>query len=68
MRLDLSTSDVGVLHDLLQAYLPAVRREAARTDDHDLRHQLILRQELCERLLAQLAVSDVPPGRTHPQA
>jgi hypothetical protein len=62
MQLDLSGEDAGVLYDLLQAYLPGVRREAARTEAHGLRHQLILRQELCERLLDQLAASGVVPA------
>jgi hypothetical protein len=55
MQLDLTDEDALVLRDLLAAYLPALAREVARTEQHDLRHVLVLRQELAERLLDQLA-------------
>ena len=58
MQIDLTNDDVEILRDLLDAYLPELRREVARTDSHALRHTLLPRQELCERLLAQL-----PPPR-----
>lgn len=54
MRLDLSAEDALVLRDLLEAYLPELRREVARTEAHDLRHSLVQRQELAERLLGEL--------------
>jgi hypothetical protein len=55
MHIELSDEDAAVLSDLLAAYLPALAREVARTEQHDLRHVLVLRQELAERLLDQLA-------------
>jgi hypothetical protein len=55
MQLDLSTEDAQVLRDLLDAYLPELRREVSRTESHALRHSLVQRQNLCERLLAQLS-------------
>ena len=54
MQLDLTTEDAEILRDLLDAYLPELRREVARTESHTLRHSLVQRQNLCERLLAQL--------------
>jgi hypothetical protein len=54
MNLRLSGEDARLLFELLHAHLPSLRREAAATDDHDLRHDLFLRQELCERLLKEL--------------
>jgi hypothetical protein len=55
MRLELSSEEARTLYDLLQAHLPDLRREVAATDAHDLRHLLAQRQDLCERLLTQLA-------------
>jgi hypothetical protein len=57
MHLTLSDRDVDVLQGLLQDYLPDLMREMARTERHDLRHLLVERQELAERLLEQLAGS-----------
>jgi hypothetical protein len=41
----------------LQAYLPDLRREMSRTEAKPLRHELVLRVELCERLVTQLGSS-----------
>jgi hypothetical protein len=38
----------------LADYLPALRREVARTEQHDLRHLLVQRQDLLEQVLEQL--------------
>lgn len=54
MHLTLSEHDADLLQGLLRDYLPDLRREVARTERHDLRHLLIERQELAERLLEQL--------------
>jgi hypothetical protein len=53
MQLLLSDEDAILLRDLLADYLPALRREVARTEKHELRHLLVLRQEVVERLLEQ---------------
>jgi hypothetical protein len=45
------------LHGLLADYLPALCREVARTEQRDLRHVLVERQELVERLVEQLGGS-----------
>jgi hypothetical protein len=56
MQLTLSTEDARTLRDVLHDYLPDLRREAAGTDlaARELRHELVKREELCERLLAEL--------------
>lgn len=59
MQLALSSEETAILRDLLGAYLPQLKREVARTERHDLRHVLVQRQELTERLLAQLETEAV---------
>ena len=54
MQLILSDDDTALLRDLLADYLPALKREVARTERHELRHLMVRRQELVERVLAQL--------------
>jgi hypothetical protein len=55
MQLILSDDDTILLRDLLADYLPALRREVARTEQHQLRHLMVQRQDLVERVLAQLS-------------
>ena len=54
MQLVLSDAETVLLRDLLADYLPALKREVARTERHELRHQLVQRQDLVEWLLEQL--------------
>lgn len=54
MQLTLTETETEILRDLLLAYLPELEREVARTERHSLRHALVQRQELVERLLDQL--------------
>jgi hypothetical protein len=54
MRLELTTEEDVILRELLEAYLPELRREVARTDAHKLRHLLAQREDLAERILAKL--------------
>jgi len=55
MEIVLADEDVLTLRALLRDYLPELEFEVARTDEHELRHVLVKRQELCERLLNQLS-------------
>lgn len=55
MQLDLTDDEVRTLEGMLRDYLPDLRREVARTDSHEFRHELVKRQDLCERLLGMLA-------------
>jgi hypothetical protein len=54
MQLALTDDEAVLLRELLQGVLPDLRREVARTEAKALRHQLVLREELAERLLSQL--------------
>jgi hypothetical protein len=55
MQLVLSDAETVLLRELLADYLPSLRREVARTEQHDLRHLMVQRQDLVERLLEQLS-------------
>jgi hypothetical protein len=55
MQLLLSDDETILLRDLLADYLPALVRETARTEKHELRHLMVQRQDLVERLLEQLS-------------
>jgi hypothetical protein len=54
MQLALTEREAEILRDLLIAYLPDLQREVARTERLMLRHGLVERQDLVERLLDQL--------------
>ena len=54
MQLLLSDGETVLLRDLLADYLPALRREVARTEQHELRHLMVQRQDLVERVLEEL--------------
>lgn len=57
MDIRLTDHEVEILRGLLDDYLPDLRREVARTEQHDLRHLFVERQELVERLLERLAAA-----------
>ena len=44
MQLVLTDQEAVVLRGLFEAYLPELRREVARTEDHGLRHELVRRR------------------------
>ncbi len=67
MHLDLTQTDAAELHDLLQTYLPEIRREVAATESAEYRRQLERRQALCERLLRQLPDPNAPLEVAHHQ-
>ena len=54
MRIDLTDDEARTLGTMLRDYLPSLRREVSRTDSHEFRHELVKRQDLCERLLGSL--------------
>ena len=54
MQLTLSPDETVTLRDLLADYLPALKREVARTEQHDLRPLMVQRQDLVERLVDAL--------------
>ena len=56
MQLNLTDKDTELLRGLLQDYLPSLRREVARTEERSLRHEMVERQDLVERLIEELSV------------
>ncbi len=64
MQLTLTDDQARTLRDVLHDYLPDLRREAAGTDiaSRELRHELVRREDLCERLLAELERVVGPPA------
>lgn len=54
MTLMLEGKEGGILRGLLTDYLPQLRREVSRTEAREIRHVLVERLELCERLLERL--------------
>jgi hypothetical protein len=54
MQIDLSDEESRTLREILHDFLPDLQREVSRTEAHDMRRHLLKRQELCERLMAQL--------------
>ncbi len=59
MQFTLSDEETAILQGLLTDFLPELRREAARTEQRELRRLMVRRQELVERLLDLLGA---PPG------
>ena len=54
MQVELTAEEATTLQALLRDSIPDLKREIARADDRRFRHQLVLREELCERLIARL--------------
>jgi len=54
VELTLTDDEARALRALLQDYLPGLRFEVARTHGAELRHVLVERQTLCERLVDRL--------------
>jgi len=62
MQVDLTTEEAATLKGLLRDCIPDLKREITRADDRQFRHELVQREELCERLIARL---DRDGTRTH---
>lgn len=54
MHVDLTADEAATLKGLLSDCIPDLKREIARTENHRFRHELVQREELCERLIARL--------------
>jgi len=54
MKVELTTEEASTLKALLRDTIPDLKREIARADDRQFRHELVQREELCERLVARL--------------
>ena len=54
MHVDLTAEEVATLKGLLADCIPDLKREIARTEHHGFRHELVQREELCERLISRL--------------
>jgi hypothetical protein len=59
MQITLTDDEAHTMRALLDDYLPALRREVSRTEAREFRHDLVKRQELCERLLELLEQAKV---------
>lgn len=59
MMLDLTREEADRFRHLLEDYLPDLKREMSRTEERTLRHELVLREELLERIIARLGTSVV---------
>jgi hypothetical protein len=57
MHIQLTEQEAHELHDLLNDYLPMLRREVARTDSKEFRHLLVQRLDLVERIVEDLALT-----------
>jgi len=54
MQVELTTDEATTLKALLRDCIPDLKREIARADDRRFRHELVQREELCERLIVRL--------------
>ena len=59
MQMDLTPEEAATLTRLLRDCIPDLKREIARADDRQFRHELVQREELCERLIARLDSGEV---------
>lgn len=57
MQLTLSSTEATVLHEVLTAHLAALRVEIGRSDHREYREMLRQRDEVLERIVAQLGPS-----------
>ncbi len=60
MQLNLSSTEATVLREVLTAHLAALRVEIGHTDHREFRDMLRRRDDVLERILAQLGPSNEP--------
>ena len=65
MQVELTTEEATTLKGLLRDCVLDLKREMARTDDRQFRHELVQREELCERLITRLD-GDAPRTKSAP--
>ncbi|MFN8626019.1 MAG: hypothetical protein U0587_08570 [Candidatus Binatia bacterium] len=58
MQLNLSASEASVLREVLTSHLASLRVEIGRSDHREYRDMLRQRDEVLERIVAQLGPSD----------
>jgi hypothetical protein len=63
MNVHLNSDEVQIFREMLHDYLPGLRFEVARTDAPEIRHALVMRQTLCERLVDELGPIPSEDGR-----
>lgn len=59
MQLNLTDDEAHTLRSMLHDYLPSLQLEVARTDAREIRHELVKRQDVCERVLELLEQAGV---------
>ena len=59
MQIELDDAEWHTLRLVLEDYLPQLRREVARTDPGDFRHELVRREEVLEHLVDLLQQAEV---------
>ena len=59
MQIELTEDEVHTLRMLLEDYLPQLRREVARTEAAEFRHEMVRREEVCEHLVDLLRRAEV---------
>ena len=61
MQIELTADEARTLRLMLENFLPQLRWEVARTEVREFRHDMVKRQELCERLLSVLPQAEIVP-------
>ena len=61
MQIELTADEARTLRLMLENFLPELRWEVARTEVREFRHDMVKRQELCERLLSVLPQAEIVP-------
>jgi hypothetical protein len=60
MELELTIDEAGHLREILSAYLVGLRREVSRTEQRAMRHELVMRLDVCETMIERLEMTAEP--------